>query len=256
MTEYFLLDPYYKEFPQSKPLLFSTVYGGQYPFIGLTFFLLMICLLGILIMVTALLRELNYVSNGEYSRGVVTETCSRARNSYFYSYNAPTDDGSMKTYIGENKPSKNESCPQIGNSISVEYLRSQPKTARVVTSGLGSLFDVCLIGGFVIFLFVMTKSFLNDIREYRRASTRYERLKNVTTILDGKIFSVLDSANHGVRGGYKGYYIAVEYVFVVNNQRLYGTQIQKRDDLYKESLPQSGTPIRVLYADDNAYVML
>ena len=55
----------------------------------------------------------------------------------------------------------------------------------------------------------------------------------------------------------RGNYIEVGYEFVVDNRVFSGTQVKRREDLKnKYRLPPPGTPIRILYADDDAYVML
>jgi hypothetical protein len=49
----------------------------------------------------------------------------------------------------------------------------------------------------------------------------------------------------------------VGYEFVVDNRVFSGTQVKRREDLKgKRRLPPAGTPVRILYADDNTYVML
>ncbi len=57
---------------------------------------------------------------------------------------------------------------------------------------------------------------------------------------------------------YRGtYYIVVIYTFTTPDQRtITGEQIRIREDLRDKPLPPDGTPIRVLYADDNTHVML
>ncbi|HEX2905801.1 MAG TPA: hypothetical protein VHO69_03000 [Phototrophicaceae bacterium] len=79
---------------------------------------------------------------------------------------------------------------------------------------------------------------------------RYERLLKHGLLLEGEIVQI--------RGHRKsGYFVTVRYRFCVPDDRvLWGKQSHEREDLRKQELPPPGTPVKVYYADQHAYVML
>ena len=79
-------------------------------------------------------------------------------------------------------------------------------------------------------------------------------MKTRSIIIGGKITSIDKFKGQAMS---RGNYIEVGYEFVVDNRVFSGTQVKRREDLKnKYRLPPPGTPIRILYADDDAYVML
>lgn len=256
MTNYFLLDPYYKDFPMRGKIRFSTVYGGQYRFIGFTLLLfLAICAIVLLYTLYLIPDELRFIQDGIRRRGIVTETCTSKRDRFTYTYEVEAGDGSISTYTGGGSPGKNYPCPKLNGRILVEYLRSEPQISRATTAGTSNYTYLCGVSFGVLFMLAISIMEFGHIRAYLQARPRYKRLQKGANEVEGKILAI-----RGYRGdksdGYFTYFIEVKYEFEMQDKRIRGTQIKKRWDLRDQPLPPAGTSVRVLFADADAYVML
>lgn len=153
--------------------------------------------------------------------------------------------------------------------------------ARAVSVGRGSgqvgLFVVGICIGLGLILYVIFRIWMHN-RQVRR---RLERLQNAGVLLDGTLLRCsLETKLPQWRGESLQKYLRASYQFTApNQQKKHGTQIRmldtmslklppstpvrymtmnemRVDDPIKASLPTRGTPIRVLYADPETYVML
>ncbi len=98
-----------------------------------------------------------------------------------------------------------------------------------------------------------------------KMNKRYEQLVKSGMLLDGTIANIrVKEQRFSYRDKdfqmkeYRGtYYIVVTYTFTTPDQCLISAeQIRVRNDLRDKPLPPIGTPIRVLYTDENTHVML
>jgi hypothetical protein len=258
MTDYFLLDPDYKDFdfPDRHKLKFRTVYGEQHKDIALT--LAGTAFMGLLILFLFfkwLPEEWLYLRTSLHTTGVVTKTCSPLQQWYEYSFEAWNAKGDLNHYTGKIDQYKNDVCPKRGELISLEYLPDHPELSTRTTGDTLIFNNLCGISFLLIFAAVMIRYFIRDIRAFLRARPKYERLTKSSAIVSGTIFSIMDSTKTGV-GRTRNHYVEVEYRFSVYERNFYGTQTKLRNDLSNKPLPPPGTPVRILYADENTYIML
>lgn len=251
MSDYFLLDPDYKDFPDKQKLKFLTVYGEQHTYIVLAVFLLTVYgIFFVYFLFVILPREYAYLRNGINTLAVVTESCQPSHNWYVYSFEAQDKQGNPHQYLGKTTPDKNTACPKVGDSVMIKYVSDQPELLSRETNGSSNLLNIFGLGSCLCFPLLAFWITHRDIRAFIQARPKYTRLEKSTTLLDGIIFSVRDTKNANVTGRARGYYIEVEYEFLFNYQIFRGTQLKRREDLAKKSLPEPGTPVRVLYADE------
>ena len=94
----------------------------------------------------------------------------------------------------------------------------------------------------------------------RCTNKRYKQLTTKGVLLNGTISAIYnEDVRYWTRSGWvrAPNYIFVTYSFTSpNGNTLSGEQMRIRDDLRDKLLPPVGTPIRVLYADEDTYVML
>lgn len=255
MTDYFLFDPAYKDFPLKGKFRFSTVYGGQYRFIGMTL-LTIVALLGIILLFVLLApQELRFLQESVRKRGFITQACSSTSDKFTYVYEVSDNDGNVQAYSGKGSPGKNQTCPKVGDRILVEYLPSEPQTSRATSAGVSnsSYVGIMCLG----LLFIMSCLFMEftNVSAYLQARKRYKRFQNATTEIEGKVVAIYGREGISVHDAFT-YLIYADYEFELNNRRYQGQQIKHRGDLGGLTLPPVGTPVRVLYADDEAFVML
>lgn len=95
--------------------------------------------------------------------------------------------------------------------------------------------------------------FLRALLKTARGQAAYRKLKESGTLLNGEVVS----AKKTYRGRYAQHlFVEVTYAFTTPDGRpLTRTLAGSRPDL-KDNLPQHGTPVRVLYADDSAVIIL
>lgn len=94
------------------------------------------------------------------------------------------------------------------------------------------------------------------LRRRNAARRRFRALQETHQLVQGKLVDCSGSTEAGL-GIQSGFYVYTDYRFYSpTGKTLTGQQKKRRDDLHKQALPTPGTPVRVLYADDDAYVML
>lgn len=94
------------------------------------------------------------------------------------------------------------------------------------------------------------------LRQRYTARRRFRRLQQTHRVITGEIVAS-DGVLHTGYGESSAYHLMVQYQFQSSSgTTLTGRQQRRREDLRGQSIPPPGTPVRVLYADDDAYVML
>lgn len=259
MSDYFLLDPDYKDFdfPDRHKLKFRTVYGEQHKDIVLT--LVGTACMGLLILFLFfkwLPEEWLYLRTSLHTTGVVTKTCSSLQQWYEYSFEAWDTKDDLNHYTGKIDQYKNDACPKLGELISLEYLPDHPESSARITGETLIFNNLCGISFLLIFAAVMIRYFIWDIRAFLSARPKYKLLTKSSAILHGTIFSIIDITNIRFNARLRGHYVEVEYQFRLYDRTFYGTQTKLRNDLSNKPFPSPGTPVRILYADENTYVML
>ncbi len=258
MSDYFLLDPDYENFPDKQKLKFLTVYGEQHTYIALAILMLIFSILMFLLMLSALWQELPYFTGSEQTQATVKASCQPTHKSFTYTFEVADTQGKMQQYAGEVPQDRNTPCPKAGDQITVEYIFDKPSsTARYMPEGTSSLSTMCVFGFALLVMIVFIQSAYIDVAAFFQARTKYPLLKAATAILTGRIIAVKNSKKDNVHGRLRGdYCIEIQYEFIVNKQLLTGKQLHRRNDLIGKQLPPPGTHVRILYADENTYVML
>ncbi|MBA3873181.1 MAG: hypothetical protein H0X30_28950 [Anaerolineae bacterium] len=256
MNDYFLLDPDYRDFDfvDKQNLKFITVHGEQHGILGGALFMLIVSSVFLFIIFAVLFIDLNYWRNGEHTFGIVMRPCQASQDWYEYMFEGKDKAGNLRQFTGRTITGKNRPCRKVGDSIQVEYLRYDPDSSYEIIGFSSTLTDVCAFGFILIFFGYFVYSACRSIQAFLQARPKYARLKEKSLIIDGKISNV--SKAGGLWQSRGGYYIEVCYEFWNDRQILRGIQIKRRDDLRSKPLPESGTPVRVLYADENTYVIL
>lgn len=113
--------------------------------------------------------------------------------------------------------------------------------------------NALLMAGVGLASLVICTVFLRAILRKVRGQAAFRKLKESGTLLNGEVVS----AKKIYRGRYtKHIFVEVTYAFTTPDGRpLTRTLAGYRPDL-KDNLPQPGTPVRVLYADDSAVIVL
>lgn len=113
-------------------------------------------------------------------------------------------------------------------------------------------------------LFILTAAgllllLLNELRpQVRRMRRSYKHLSQTRTVIEGDLVS-LEWRGFDITYRDRCWKkVTARYTFVspTTGVTLSGAVQRKRPDLRRASLPAPGTPVRVLYADDDAYMML
>lgn len=257
MTDYFLLDPTHKDFPERQKLKFLTVYGEQHTFIIVALIAPFILTLTIYIMVVLVLIEWGYLLLGVTTQAVVTETCQKSDDSFTYTFDVTDARGNVKHYVGKKDDVKLNSCPKVGDAIEIIYIQLRPITSRPLTTlTLWEFIGLLLLTLAPVNYYVWMRELLGSVRAFIKALPKYNRLKLVTRSVDGMITGTRKAPKVKFAPRRDGYYIEVEYEFVVDNMIYRNKQVKRRTDLNDKTYPKIGTPVRVLYADADAYVML
>jgi hypothetical protein len=255
MDDYFLLDPDYKDldFPNKYKLKFKTVYGEQRGSLIEGIIVLIGFSTFVLILFFGFASEWRWLRNSDHTFGTVTQSCQASQNWYTYSFEANDKFRNPRQYAGQAFSDRNTPCHKVGDTIRVEYLRNDPDTSREF-SGYSYVFTDLYGYIFVsIFYGYFAYSTIGNIRAFLLARPKYAHLKSQSIFIGGTTRSVSKVDN---QWRLRGYYIEVDYEFWVDKEVIKGTQIKRRDDLKGKPLPVRGTPVRILYADENTYVML
>lgn len=180
---------------------------------------------------------------------------------FYYVYNAPGADGATREIIGQTNDSSDGAyarlCEPPDRRLRIEYLPDAPETSRVIDPLYGGerwLWLEALVGIVALALIGIVARWAWREREaVRRARAKYARLRASGRVLMGEI----THAQNKAVGRQKENALLVDYRFVSpTGATLSGRQRKYRLDLRSQFPPEPGTPIRVLYADDETFVAL
>ena len=260
MSDYFLLDPDYKDFDflDKQNLKFLIVYGEQHTFIVLAIVLpVILCSFLYFIIFGLFLPELGYVVLGASAQATVITACQATNYSYTYAFDIIDMQGREHHNLGTVSLSRSDSCPQLGSSITVDYIQGQSKISRPSQGLEISWLKISLAVLMAWYAYSWIREVPRTIKAYTAARPKLDRLKGASAvILDGTLVRANQAPKVKFGRRREGYYIEVEYDFVVYDHFFRGKQVKRRNDLFQKPLPPPGTPVRVLYADENTYVML
>jgi hypothetical protein len=257
MSDYFLLDPDYKDFPEKQKLKFLTVYDESHTFIVVA--VLSVCMLSIATyeaIFGGFLPEMRYIMWGTTTQAIITQTCQLPHRTYTYGFDVITLDGETKHYVGKTDRWTSETCPKQGDLVTVDYIQDQPEDSRVTEYAGTRLAGMIILALLPIYAYIWIREQLECIWAFIKARPKYNRLKDLNTLIDGVITRVDKAPKPKFAGRWHGYYIEVEYEFTTNSHLLRGKQAKRREDLRGKRLPAVGTPVHILYADDDTYLML
>lgn len=255
MSAVFLLDPAYAQYePGKSELKRSTVLNLQFAGRSLKALgLLLVTALFLWIYVNGAIRENLFQRYGQSTAATITNCVpdtgrSSSRAVVDFVYTVPGG----QTYPGHTRLTRMCQDYPAGDMLHVIYVSIDPRQVRIteddiirqqLTSGLCTL-PITLVALVIIARCCLTL--------YHSASGEfiYRRLRHKSVVLDGELIAVTKAASRW------RYSITLEYRFMTPRKRLLGGIMTVRRNDFRRNRPFVGTPVRVLYADDNAYVML
>jgi hypothetical protein len=168
-----------------------------------------------------------------------------------YTYHTP-----QGNFQGEEMFMDDRLCSDLPSRISIRYLSYKPIEARITDSTLVPtilttlgfsvlIWSAALIGIFG-FGFLIYQNWLLIVALIKRP-----RLQAKGVLLEGELIQIepyIEGEQH---------FLVAEYRFASpTGRKRQGKQTAEREDLRGKNLPLPGTPVTVLYADDQTYVML
>jgi hypothetical protein len=256
----FYLDLDYVNFGRDKTRLkfdtLSDVSTGEVIFMAVVAFVLIG--LGVFNLIFAINRDNRYRAEGQPTTLTVTDCRMVKRGTkgasrvpqVSYTYEA---DG---TFTGSDKPDGNCNDYPVGSTLNGMYLRTNRGLSRIVTpEQLAQPFLQRHTTPLTTFFVTGLMSLLpiHSVWKYLRAWQRYPRLRDKGRLLPGYVVR----AETRMRYKSMRHFIYITYTFVTpDGTRLERKQSKQREDMLSKRLPLSGAPVKILYADDNAHVML
>lgn len=265
----FTLDPAYRSFmPGKTTLKFETLSPLTDVSCGCAALVMMVLLPVFLLVITALLykagEDVLFQLDGRDITASVT-TCEMRRHAQriktpFVTY---TYEVNGSTYSGDSPlPRIAFDCDRypVGTPLPVRYTALNPSQSRVLMDGIyppaleSLLLDLFIVVCGIPFLLAIFYGGIRSVIQYRHSKKIYPRLAQEGILLEGEITAIRGEE----RGkSVKNYYVIVEYAFLSpGKHRLTGQVEAIRGELQGKELPPIGTPVTILYADDNAHVML
>jgi hypothetical protein len=180
---------------------------------------------------------------------------------FYYTYRAPDADGTVRERIGQANDSSDGAysrlCEPPDRAILIAYLPDAPERSRVIDPLYGGervLWLEALISvGALALIGIVARWAWRERENVRRARAKYARLRARGQVLMGEITHAQSKAV----GRQKENVLLVDYHFVSpTGVTLSGRQRKYRLDLRSQFPPDPGTPIRILYADDETFVAL
>lgn len=271
----FALDPNYADSQDGEGLTLRTVYDDRDPDARFSIGCAALAVLPLLALGLLMLAQVAraWVLSARFdASGVETwgelRRCDRlyvflteVGTRFFYVYTVPGAGGTSRSIIGQATDDSDGSyfrlCEPSDRLLRIQYLPDDPTLSRVIDplySGERWLWREALIGAACLLLIVIV------VRWARReqagvlaARARYARLRSSGRVLMGEIVS----AQNRAVGRQRENVLLVDYRFTSpTGAVLHGRQRKYRLDLRSQFPPEPGTPIRILYADDDAYVAL
>jgi hypothetical protein len=253
IIETFILDEHYRDFLRSKTksqrLYHSNENGEPSLLLGLTAFIcgMLLFLLPFIVMIFGLGSFFSFQTFGVETEAIVTDL-NHKRLEYIYDVNGQIFEG-VET-LGD----YSSSGYAIGQSFRVLYLVYAPEQNARPSSVWGSLTFLLLI--FPILLLGAAVFFYLGIVELNKSVATYKKFQHFqnAVVLKGEVTSAALTL-FDARYGYP--ILTVHYCFLSpDGKTLRGVRRHKRSDLTKNTLPEEGTPVNILYADDDCYMLL
>ncbi len=257
MSNYFLLDNDYKDFNfhNKHNLKFRTVYGEQHTFIVLAVILAIFFPLVLFDLTTkVLLPDFIFLTFGATTQAVVAKTCQSPSTAFTYTFDGIDAWRNVQHYEGQDYATSSLLCPEVSDRIEIFYIQGHPQTSQ--KAGDSGAISIMIFGIIDAYGCYWLWKLLQEIRAIINARPKYDKLKRASMIVSGVINHAgkAPKATFAVR--WSGNYIEVEYEFVADNRIFRHKQVKRRDDLRDNLLPPPGTPVRVLYAAADTYIML
>lgn len=173
------------------------------------------------------------VTNRRISRGKST--------SYYLSYQFTTHtERTIQREEGVNSGLYNQS--PVGTTLQVVYAENNPTNARLVLNGKNDLWIGLLVGGLFIVPMV-----IGGLMMWMRV----RRLNRHGMLLPGQLVSCNGSSSKN------GYTVTAKYQFrTPDGQHFTGSSSSQRNDLRRNAMPQSGTPVIVVWDGRKLHRML
>jgi hypothetical protein len=262
MDNRFLLDREYKTFHSSQQLKFRTVTEMNDFTCGclvmLAFLYIPVSVLFVGLLLQKVVLEYAYATEGREIEVTVTsceEHYTKDNEQYpvvtYYYWISGTH------YEGGETFDSSTSCDFFypNSVVNALYLPSNPHESRIIgyEPSLGTRLKDSLLVGFILFIVWGSVVFTLAIIKYTIDKRRFRRLWQHGILRDGEIIA----AKSKLVGRASSYYAVITYRFQTpKGHTLTGKQSRHREDLRHTGLPPVGTPIYVLYADDDTHVML
>src|ERR1700761_8169375 len=124
MSDYFLLDPDYKDFDftDKDKLKFVTVYGMQYGNRLAAMCLLIGCSVFLVVIFAAMEIDFGYWRNSQHTVAKVVQACQGTGNTYTYVFLALDKTGNMHPFTGTTLTDGATPCRKVGDYIRIQYL--------------------------------------------------------------------------------------------------------------------------------------
>jgi hypothetical protein len=152
----------------------------------------------------------------------------------------------MGSYRGEQKVGKGKyNSVEVGDVVSILYDPNDPTLSRMADLNTSPI-ALIVIGGAIVFLGLMLG----------RAGFR-NRKENELLAQEGKILYGAIATCSGIRER-SSYIINVSYSFISpeTGEKIRGRMFKTRNDLRGKPLPEPGTPVAILYRNDEHHEML
>ncbi len=272
-ADFFTLDPQYERYQAGlSKFKFSTIFDaeGDVPLsrsIGMTIFMVLCISFITIVLLWYGSSEIDFAKESMATVASVISCKDRLGGLYGsavnirYRFEGIDKNGQRSTYLRHSLVKDEDlRCKQLppGTRFSVQYIPGKPASVRIDDPTVDQRSDSAgtanfLIVGFLGFSYLMIISHIVGFSgQYRRAKPKFPRLQASTIILSGEMTSCKPDIRYR-----SGHHIIVEYqVQSPSGATLAGRQKRHRQDLHGQPIPPPGTPVRVLYADDDVYVML
>jgi hypothetical protein len=262
----FTLDPRYADLTDGSQLDLRTLYGDRDPDVrfgvGCAVLFLVPLVLLALSQWGALAAPL--VQARAFDEGAVTLSATLTRCDSFYLFTTEIETEIIYTYevagqryVGRASAADDRACTPPDNRLLMQYLPDMPALSRLIDplfrpEGV-PLFSL-LTGASALFLSLSIAWWIRrELAQSRQLRGRYERLRRDGQIVAGEVVDI----ERKFVGRQREHIILLHYRFMTPDGRtLTGTQRKSRLDLRAQLPPGAGTPIRVLYAGDDAHVAL
>jgi hypothetical protein len=262
----FTLDPRYADLTDASQLDLRTLYGDRDPDVrfGVGCALLFLIPLALLALSQFSILIMPLLQGLAFAERAVTTSATLTRCDSFYLFATEIETEIIYTYeVAEQRYTSRASaaddraCTPPDNRLLMEYLPDNPALSRLTDplfrpEGVPLL--SLLTAAAALFLSVSIAWWIRrELAQSRALRGRYERLRHDGQIVTGEVVDI----ERKFVGRQREHIILLHYCFTTPDGRtLTGTQRKSRLDLRAQLPPAAGTPIRVLYAGDDAHVAL